>query len=77
MTETTAAVMDSILTCPHCGHACRERMPSDACLFFYSCPQCHAIVRPKAGECCVFCSYGSVRCPPMQLMPGRSTGCGT
>jgi hypothetical protein len=27
---------------------------------------CHALVRPKAGDCCVFCSYGSATCPPMQ-----------
>jgi hypothetical protein len=24
-------------------------------------------IRPKAGDCCVFCSYGSTRCPPVQL----------
>jgi hypothetical protein len=23
-------------------------------------------LRPKAGDCCVFCSYGSVPCPPIQ-----------
>ncbi|MHA2389931.1 MAG: GDCCVxC domain-containing (seleno)protein, partial [Candidatus Hodarchaeales archaeon] len=21
---------------------------------------------PKQGDCCVFCSYGDVKCPPMQ-----------
>lgn len=25
------------------------------------------MLRPKAGDCCVFCSYGSVKCPPIQL----------
>ena len=23
-------------------------------------------LKPKAGDCCVFCSYGSVPCPPIQ-----------
>jgi len=41
-------------------------MPTDTCLYFYECPGCHALVRPKAGDCCVFCSYGSVTCPPIQ-----------
>ena len=24
------------------------------------------ILKPKEGDCCVFCSYGSVKCPPIQ-----------
>jgi len=35
-------------------------MPTDACQFFYECAGCKRILRPKTGECCVFCSYGSV-----------------
>jgi hypothetical protein len=57
---------ESVLTCPGCGHRSRETMPVDACLFFYDCKSCGAKLRPKPGDCCVFCSYGSVRCPPMQ-----------
>jgi len=59
-------VLTSILKCPNCGHASKERMPTDACQFFYECPHCHALLKPKPGDCCVFCSYGSVQCPPKQ-----------
>ncbi|HVA55477.1 MAG TPA: GDCCVxC domain-containing (seleno)protein [Gammaproteobacteria bacterium] len=59
-------VLTSILKCPHCGHASKKRMPTDACLFLYVCPHCHALLKPKPGDCCVFCSYGSVPCPPKQ-----------
>lgn len=59
-------VTDSVLTCPQCKHRQREAMPTDACLFFYECKGCGALLRPKTGDCCVFCSYGSVKCPPMQ-----------
>ena len=59
-------VLDSTLTCPHCGHASTETMPTDACIFFYDCPACGALLKPKPGDCCVFCSYGTVRCPPVQ-----------
>ncbi|MHB8494374.1 MAG: GDCCVxC domain-containing (seleno)protein [Casimicrobiaceae bacterium] len=61
-----AVVLESVLTCPHCGLASQETMPTDACLFYYECSQCKTLLRPKAGDCCVFCSYGSVKCPPMQ-----------
>ena len=56
----------SVIRCPGCTAEHEERMPSDACLFFYECPSCHAMLRPKAGDCCVFCSYGTTACPPMQ-----------
>lgn len=58
--------LQSVITCPHCGHQRQETMPTDACQFFYECPGCHALLRPKPGDCCVFCSYGSVKCPPIQ-----------
>jgi hypothetical protein len=58
--------LQSVITCPHCGHQRHETMPTDACLFFYECQNCHAMLRPKPGDCCVFCSYGSVKCPSIQ-----------
>jgi len=61
-----APALDSTITCPQCGAQHMERMPTDACQFFYECPACKAKLRPKAGDCCVFCSYGTVKCPPMQ-----------
>jgi hypothetical protein len=59
-------LLESTLTCPHCGFASVEVMPTDACIYFHPCPGCQAMLRPKAGDCCVFCSYGSVKCPPVQ-----------
>jgi len=56
----------SVVTCPQCGHESRERMPTNACLFFYDCEGCGEVLRPKEGDCCVFCSYGTVKCPPIQ-----------
>jgi hypothetical protein len=41
-------------------------MPTNACQFFYECTNCKTLLRPKPGDCCVFCSYGSVKCPPKQ-----------
>lgn len=56
----------SIITCPECSHQQSETMPIDVCQFFYECKGCGALLKPKASDCCVFCSYGSVPCPPIQ-----------
>jgi len=59
-------VLESVLTCPECGWEKREVMPTQSCQFFYQCEMCMSVLRPKPGDCCVFCSYGTVKCPPMQ-----------
>src|SRR5947207_11957139 len=56
----------------NCGFAKKETMPADACQWFYECEGCHALLHPRSGHCCVFCSYGTVTCPPMQLSRKRS-----
>lgn len=56
----------STLTCPDCNHSEQEEMPTDACLFYYECKGCGQLLRPRSGDCCVFCSYGDVVCPPVQ-----------
>lgn len=66
MEPTSHPILESVLTCPHCGTAQPETMPQDACQFFYECPHCQTLLRPHPGDCCVFCSFGSVKCPPMQ-----------
>jgi hypothetical protein len=63
----TEPVLRSLLRCPDCGHEELLVMPTDACVFFHSCAGCGVRLRPKPGDCCVFCSYGSVPCPPVQL----------
>jgi hypothetical protein len=35
-------ILMSIITCPHCGHAAVERMPSNVCQVFYDCRGCVA-----------------------------------
>ena len=58
--------LQSTITCPQCGHAATETMPVNSCQVRHSCTHCSHVMRPKAGDCCVFCSYGSVPCPPIQ-----------
>jgi hypothetical protein len=45
-------------------------MPTEACVYFHPCAGCGTVLRPKAGDCCVFCSYGSAPCPPIQAAQG-------
>lgn len=64
--SSVAVKTRSTLTCPHCGHQAPETMPTDACQYFYDCRSCGAVLKPHPGDCCVYCSYGDVQCPPMQ-----------
>lgn len=59
-------LLRSKITCPECGLQKEEEMPTNACQFFYNCEGCGIVLSPKEGDCCVFCSYGSVHCPPVQ-----------
>lgn len=63
---TSGIVLESTLVCPACGVATKEVMPTDACQYFYDCPACGTLLKPKPGDCCVYCSYGDVACPPVQ-----------
>jgi len=56
----------SSITCPNCAHKKDETMPTDACAYYYECEKCKSLLRPLKGDCCVYCSYGTVKCPPMQ-----------
>ena len=70
MTDIT---LESVLTSPCCGHVKLEVMPTDACQFCYECCGCKKLLRPNPGDCCVFCTFGSVKCPPIQI---QSKCCG-
>ncbi|WP_417316189.1 GDCCVxC domain-containing (seleno)protein [Cycloclasticus pugetii] len=66
-------ILKSTLYCPECDHKETEAMPTDSCQWFYECKGCGVLLKPKKGDCCVFCSYGSVPCPPIQQ--GTSSCC--
>lgn len=66
-TQTMTTIeLQSTITCPNCQAKKEETMPTNACQFFYECESCKTVFKPKAGDCCVFCSYGTVACPPIQ-----------
>jgi hypothetical protein len=51
---------------PGMRRAVNGDVPNDACQFFYECPACKAVICPKPGDCCVYCSYGDQPCPSVQ-----------
>ena len=67
----------SELSCPQCGHKSSETMPTDSCQYYYECQGCGLLLKPLSGDCCVFCSYGSVPCPPVQQarLDGATESC--
>ena len=61
-----SVILESIITCPECGFGREETMPTDQCLLIYTCRECGKSMHAKRGECCVFCAYGSIKCPSKQ-----------
>ncbi|MCZ6721002.1 MAG: GDCCVxC domain-containing (seleno)protein [Proteobacteria bacterium] len=66
LSEKAVTEIRSTITCPGCGHAATEIMPTDACQYFYDCKACGELLKSKPGDCCVYCSYGTVPCPLVQ-----------
>src|SRR5258706_13045401 len=66
MTQTGLVVLESIIRCPVCGWKTQETMPTDACQWAYQCQACNVLIKPKAGDCCVYCSDGTEKRPPVQ-----------
>jgi len=56
----------SDITCPFCGYTANEKLPEEYCLIKYNCLKCNKNIYPKEGDCCVFCSYGTHKCPSIQ-----------
>ena len=57
----------AILTCPYCGYGQGVEMPQTGCQYMYQCQKCGKIIKAKDSDCCVFCSYANIKCPPKQL----------
>ena len=70
----TSLILESTITCPECGFKATETMAVEACQFFYNCKGCGTRLRPRADDCCVFCSFGTTPCPTVQ-MNGRDANC--
>ncbi len=56
----------SEITCPKCRNKKMETLPTDVCLIKYKCANCDTVLFPKEGDCCVFCTYGTHKCPSKQ-----------
>lgn len=64
-------ILETTLTCPSRSATKIEAMPTNACEYFYECTECNMLLKPKLGDCCVSCSYGTVSCPPAQEGAGE------
>ncbi|HID81058.1 MAG TPA: hypothetical protein EYH06_11395 [Chromatiales bacterium] len=67
-------ILNSIITCPECGFKKEEEMPENTCQFSYRCTNCKTVIKTKKGDCCVYCSYGDVPCPPVQIAGAACCG---
>lgn len=64
--QNSEASLFSEITCPKCKHTKTEKLPTEVCLVSYTCENCKEVLHPKDGDCCVFCTYGTHKCPSKQ-----------
>ncbi|HEY8011781.1 MAG TPA: GDCCVxC domain-containing (seleno)protein [Rudaea sp.] len=74
MSAQVPTQLSSALTCPNCGHCKTDVMPTGSCTYLYECGGCGELLKPLPGDCRVFCSYGTVPCPPVQNAKGSCCG---
>ena len=43
-------------------------------MYIYECSNCKIVIYPHHGDCCVFCSYGTVPCPSIQIERIKKNG---
>ncbi len=58
--------LESEITCPKCSFKKKEMMPTDYCILKYTCTKCKVDIYPDDKDCCVFCTYGTYKCPSKQ-----------
>ncbi|WP_426661868.1 GDCCVxC domain-containing (seleno)protein [Rhodanobacter aciditrophus] len=70
-----AVAPSSVIGHPVCSFSRAEILPADACIHFHERASCKALLESWPGDCCVVCSYGSVKCPRVRRA-GSANGCG-
>ena len=55
------------ITCPECGHTATEILPTEVCVIKYNCENCQVVLTPDEKDCCVFCTFGTHKCPSKQV----------
>src|SRR5215469_10401812 len=78
MREATPVILESTITCPHCGTAKAETMPTDVCQFFYvhwlrraSTAEDRRLLRILLARFCAMSTYPGGR---NTYMPAAMTG---
>lgn len=69
----SAWLRSSTITCPTSGASKTETIPTDAFQHCHECTGCGTVLCLERGDCRVFCSYGTVPCPPMQPSGGENS----
>ena len=66
LSAMTITILQTIMKCPNCRTTetvtMDPKIPGD----FFTCKECEKTHEPRLGDCCVYCSYGSVNCPAVQ-----------
>ncbi|WP_304608924.1 MULTISPECIES: GDCCVxC domain-containing (seleno)protein [unclassified Polynucleobacter] len=59
---TLVTSQHTIITCPNCYGQETLEISQGYSQHLYRCPSCSIILKPRSGDCCIFCSFGSQDC---------------
>lgn len=65
-TPSPGVVRESTLVCPRCNHGERMMMAENSSLVVHVCQSCGLEMHRLPGNCCLFCTWGTVPCPTAQ-----------
>ncbi len=54
--------IETVIKCPHCGVEQQATMTLTGKKIAHDCRFCNQTMYAKKGECCVFCSFGAIKC---------------
>ena len=58
---------ECVITCPVCKEGTTEVMSRESLKRVFHCPKCLTWLEPYPGDHCIYDSYGSVKCPRIQV----------
>jgi hypothetical protein len=70
--DWAGVVKDTEITCPVCHTKVRDSMSSESLKRTHHCPKCLTWLSTKKGDHCIYDSYGSVKCPAIQIKERRA-----
>ena len=66
-----SVILETVMTCPSCHAKEKQTMWPHFIESVFVCNKCNKPHLQIPDRCCIYCSYGSIECPPIQEVAYR------